>query len=239
LTAAAAPSGPTPGSGSSRPKVKLPLALSKLPPGQRKLPREYLLENQRTRLLAAALDVFGERGFVKTSVSSLIKEAGTSRTTFYSFYPDKEGCFLATYDLGLEWLDSAARDGISQSDSWPLQVRGATANVLSRLAGDPRLARVCAVEAAFAGPEVRARQREMFGTIAQGLRRGRGTRPGMKKLTDLFEPVLVGGASALVAGAVADGEAGSLTEFAPELTELLLTGYLGPAEARRVARGRD
>jgi AcrR family transcriptional regulator len=237
LTAAAAPSGPGAGGGRSRPKVKLPLALSKLPPGPRKLPREYLLESQRSRLLAAALDVFGEHGFAKASVSSLIKEAGTSRTTFYSLYPDKAGCFLATYDLGLEWLDSAARDGIEAADTWPLQVRGATTNVLSRLAGDPRLARVCAVEADFAGPEVRARRRELVARISLGLRQGRG-RPEARKLTDLFEPALVGGASALVAGAVADGEAGSLAEFAPDLTELLLTGYLGPAEARRVARGR-
>lgn len=217
--------------------MKLPLALSKLPAGPRKLPRDYLLENQRTRLLAAALDVFGEQGFVKTSVSSLIKEAGTSRTTFYSLYPDKAGCFLATYDLGLEWLDAAARAGIEGADTWPLQVRGATTNVLSRLAADPRLARVCTVEVHFAGPEVRARQNELDGTIVQGLRRGR-RRPDAKKLPTLFEPALVGGASALVTRAVVDGEAGSLTELAPDLIELLLTGYLGLAEARRVARGR-
>lgn len=222
----------------SRPKIELPPALSKLPAGRHQLPREIVLQTKRTRLLAAALDVFAERGFVKTSVTALIKEAGTSRTTFYSLFSGKGGCFFATYDLVLQRLDGAARAGIDQGDTWPLQVRAATASVLSLLAGDPRLARLCAVEVDFAGPEVRARRQEVVGQIARGLRQGRRGRPELRKLTDLFEPALVGGASALIAGTVVDGEAGLLEELAPELTELLLCFYLGAAEARRIARGR-
>lgn len=230
--------GPDRGSEPSRPKIELPLALSKVPAGRHQVPREILLESQRARLLAAALDVFAERGFVKTSVAALIKEAGTSRATFYSLYPDKAACFLATYDLALERLGRAALGALDGPETWPRQVRAVTASLLAALAEDPRLARLCAVEVDFAGPETRARREEMVGKVSAGLRRGRRGRPDLKKLTDLFEPALVGGASALIACAVADGEAGSLAGLAPELTELVLCAYLGAAEARRVARGR-
>jgi AcrR family transcriptional regulator len=223
---------------SSRPKIRLPLALSKLPPGRHDLPREFVRENQRARLLSAALSVFGERGYVKTSVATLIKEAGISRATFYSLYPDKAGCFLASYDLALEWLEAAARAGVDQAESWPPQVLAATKQVLALLASDPKLARLCTVEVHFAGPEVSARHREVIGQIGQALRPGRRCSPDGKRLTDLLEPALASGVSALIAAVVAEGEAKSLERLAPDLTELLLTAYLGPTEARRIARGR-
>jgi AcrR family transcriptional regulator len=218
------------------PKVELPLALSKLPPGRHRLPREFILANQRTRLLTAALGVFGERGFAKASVTSLIKEAGTSRTTFYTFFPDKEACFLATYELALEWLEASARTGIAEADTWPLQVRAATEQVLGLLAGDPRLARLCAVEVLLAGPLVHQRHDESVELAAGALRLGRAERPEAEKLAEFFERALVDGAGGLVANAVIAGQASSLSDLAPDLTELLLTIYIGPEEARRVAR---
>jgi AcrR family transcriptional regulator len=226
------------GPGPERPRVELPPALSKLPAARDQVPRGLIRVSQRTRLLGAALVLFGEQGFARTSASALIKEAGTSPTTFYALFADKSACFLAAYEVGLERLEEAARTGIDQADGWPLQLRGATAAVLALLAADPRLARLCAVEAHLAGPEVHARRQEMAETVAQGLRRGRRGRPEARKLPDLLEPVLVGGAAALIADAVADGGAGTLPKLAPELTELLLSFYLGPVEARRVARGR-
>lgn len=222
--------------GSPRPQVHLPLALSKLPPGRHNLPREFILDNQRTRLVSAALGVFGERGFQKTSIAALIKEAGTSRSTFYALFSDKDECFLAAYELAIGWLEAAAREGAAASEDWPLQVRGATAKVLALLAEDPRLARLCAVEVHLAGPEASARHGQLVEQVSEALRPGRQANPEMAKLSSYFESLLFGGAEALIADAVLAGEAESLAGLAPDLTELLLTVYLGPLEARRVAR---
>jgi AcrR family transcriptional regulator len=223
---------PSPG----RPRVRLPLALSKLPPGRHNLPREFVVENQRTRLLTAALTAFGERGFQAVSVTSLIKEASTSRSTFYSLFPDKEACFLATYEMSIEWLASEALAAAAEADAWAVQVRVATARVLSLLAEDPRVARVCAVEVHLAGPAARARHEELVDQISQALRAGRREQASAKGLTGILEPALVGGANWLISRALAKGDGAALSELAPDLTELLLTGYLGPKEARRIAR---
>lgn len=235
---AASSGGPGEEADSTRPKVRLPLALSKLPPGRHNLPREVVIENQRTRLLAAALTVFGQRGFAGTSIADLIKEAGTSRGTFYSLFPNKAACFLATYEIAIEWLDAAAREAVEGADTWPLQVRAATGEVISLLAKNPELARLCVIEVHFAGDEVQARRRALVDRIAGGLRVGRKESPDGKRLTALLEPALVYGATSVIARTIADGDAGALSALAPQLTELFLTAYLGPAEARRIARRR-
>jgi AcrR family transcriptional regulator len=221
-----------------RPKLPLPLALSRLPPGRHNLPREFIQENQRTRLLAAALTVFGEHGYLDASVQSLTKEASTSRTTFYALFPDKAACFLATYEVAIEWLKAETLAGAAEAETWPLQVRAATGKVLSMLAADPRLARVCAVEVHLAGPRARARHRELVEQIGQALSRGRRETPGAKRSTALLEPFLLGGANSLIAQVVEKGEAAALAELTPDLTELLLSPYIEPVKARRIARRR-
>jgi AcrR family transcriptional regulator len=221
---------------SSSPKILLPLALSKLSPGDHELPRELILENQRARLLEAGLTVFSDRGFVKASVSGLIEEAGTSRATFYAIFPDKAGCFLAVYEASLARLEAAARAGIEAADTWPLQLRAATENVLAQLAADPRLARICTVEVRAAGPDVDARHSRLVERIAEGLRGGRRHHPEGERLPLLLERALIGGSSALIASASLGDETSAFAQLGPELTELLLAAYLGPVEARRIAR---
>ena len=47
-------------------------------------------EATRQKLLDAAEGEFGERGFVKASVSSITKRAGVGQGTFYLYFPSKE-----------------------------------------------------------------------------------------------------------------------------------------------------
>lgn len=56
------------------------------------LPQPATLRGEATRqkLLAAAETEFGERGFVKASVSSITRRAGVGQGTFYLYFPGKE-----------------------------------------------------------------------------------------------------------------------------------------------------
>jgi AcrR family transcriptional regulator len=222
----------------SRPPLHLPPALSKIADSAGEPARSVVQVNQRARILVAALDLFGTDGYRQTGIPRLVREAATSQTTFYALFADKARCFAETYDLALGLLEEAARAGAAGAGSWPLQVRAATASVLELLASDPRLARLCAVEVHFVGGAVEERRRDLVGLLAAALGPGRAGRSEARKLPCALEPALLGAATGLIAEAVQGEETETLGRHAPDLCEWLLAFYLGPAQARRIARGR-
>ena len=63
--------------------------LERLPRGRHGLSREEVAAQQRTRILAATVDVVAELGYPETRVVDVIKRAGVSRKTFYELFDDK------------------------------------------------------------------------------------------------------------------------------------------------------
>ncbi len=66
-------------------------------------------EETRLRLLAAAAELFGERGIAATSVEEIAEAAGFSRGAFYSNFADKD-------DLVLAVLRKASDDAVKEID---------------------------------------------------------------------------------------------------------------------------
>lgn len=74
------------------------VAGSRLPRGPHSLSAEEVQASQRQRILDAALDVVGERGYASATVADITAAAGVSRTTFYEQFGNKLEAFLAAYD---------------------------------------------------------------------------------------------------------------------------------------------
>jgi AcrR family transcriptional regulator len=217
-------------SGGERPlpsNLPIPLALAKLPPGRHQLPREFVRENQRNRIMVAALNVFTDRGVAAASIGDLVREARLSRATFYQLFDDKNACFLALQDVVLTWLEAEAADAAAEAGTWPAQVRAVVAHVASLLEEDPRIARLCAVETFAAGPEALERQQWFVERASAALRIGRAEQPGEGPLPEILEPLLIRGAAYLIGHAIVDGAQASTEKFAAELSEILLIPYLG------------
>ena len=53
----------------------------------------------RERIVAAALRVFGERGFHGATISDVVRESGLSVGAIYTYFKGKDDLFLATCDL--------------------------------------------------------------------------------------------------------------------------------------------
>jgi AcrR family transcriptional regulator len=126
-----------------------------LPRGPHRLAREEVLASQRGRLLDAMAEVVAERGYGAATVADVIDHAGVSRKTFYEHFRDKEHCFLAAYDAGVEVLMATMR---AASD--PI------AAYLETLAAEPAFARTFLIEIAAAGPRALARRREVHDAFA-------------------------------------------------------------------------
>src|SRR3954471_7256007 len=89
------------------PSARVPKSL---PRGPHRLEREVVLASQRGRLLDAIAKVVAEKGYAATSVADVIELAGVSRKTFYEHFRDKEACFLAAYDAGVDILLATMRE---------------------------------------------------------------------------------------------------------------------------------
>lgn len=72
--------------------------LSKLPPGRHGLPRDFVLDNQRTRLLAGAARAVYDRGYAAATIEQIIAAAAVSRRTFYEHFDGKDLAVAALVD---------------------------------------------------------------------------------------------------------------------------------------------
>lgn len=217
-------------------EYRLPPALARQPLGRGRLRREFVERNQRDRILQAGLSVFGTSGFATATVKDLIDESSVSRATFYKFFADKDACLLALVEEVAGWLDEEARDAARGAEGWPAAVIAVTDRLVAVTFDDPRLGRLCAVEALLGGEEVRARRDIALDALAAGLRLGRKEQSSRKKLPRRLELLLAEGALAVVARksvASADPDA---RELAAELAQILLVPYLGMEGARRAVR---
>jgi AcrR family transcriptional regulator len=217
---------------------EFPDELARLPRGRHGLPQEFVEHNQRQRLLASFAHLLGERGYNEATITATAAGAGISTVTFYKHFETLEEVYLAALEETMSRLGPLLLEAFEASEDWPRSIRAALAALLELLAADPDAARLLTAEPFVAGSKVVERYRSAFDLIAPYLARGRELRdPKAEPLPPTTERSLLGAASSLVGRHAFTGRAEELTGLLPDLTQFLLTPYLGPVEARRVALG--
>jgi AcrR family transcriptional regulator len=206
---------------------------ARLPPGRHGLPRTYVAENQRERLLNGVVEAVAAHGYNATTIGRIAEAAKISRRTFYEYFAGKEECFLAAYAM----VDVHVRDSMlaapGASEPWPDRIRARLAALLDVLARDPTVARFYLVEPLAAGGEVAARYRDSMQLLAETLR-PEPEPPGLD--IEVRDQALIGGVATLIVRRLNAGATERLPELLPDLVELVLAPYLGREEAQRLAR---
>jgi AcrR family transcriptional regulator len=103
-------------------------------------------------LLRAATEVFARGGFANASVDEIVAGARVSRTSFYEFFPNKEHCLLAVFELGMQRLFGAFAEALNRESTPRELVRQTVRTLAGTLAADPPMARVLLIEAVGATP---------------------------------------------------------------------------------------
>jgi len=214
-----------------------PDELAQLPHGRHGLPPEFVERNQRERLIASLTALVGEVGYAEATITATTAGAGVSSRTFYKYFATIEECFLAAFEKGLEQIRPAVAEAFESEREWPLKVRAGLGAALAEFAAHPQIARLLTTEPFVAGPQIAGRHKAVVEELAPFLRCGREPRGGREPLPETTEKGLLGAASALVARHLLAGESDKLPELLPDLTQFLLTPYLGAAEAHRTAVG--
>jgi AcrR family transcriptional regulator len=212
--------------------------MTPLPRGRHGLPREFIAQNQRERLLAAIAEALDERGYDGTTVSLISSTAQVSKSDFYRHFASKDECFLAAYDDAVERLRDDVVTACGGQRQWADGVCAGLAAALERLAADPARANLLLVEGLRAGPEVYGRFQGAVESFVPYLRNGAPAGTSAVQVADAADEAVVGGIASMLGRRVLAGEADGLDRFFPELAEFALTPYLGVAEARRIISAR-
>jgi AcrR family transcriptional regulator len=215
-----------------------PPELARLPPGRHGLPREFVIHNQRERLIAGLAEAIAENGYSGTTIAHITRHAAVSRRTFYEHFSSKDECFVAAYDTVMEELRGRVSNAFEGEEDWPHAVKAGISAMLEFLAAEPHLARLCMVEALVAGPVVVERYDAAIQSFVPYFKLGReGRAPEvLARLSPTTEEALVGGMVSLISRRIIAGKAEELEELLPDLVEFTLTPYLGSADAAKIAR---
>jgi AcrR family transcriptional regulator len=220
------------------PADEYPPELAKLPPGRHGLPREFVVHNQRERLIAGLAEAIAEHGYAGTTIAHITRAAAVSRRTFYEHFASKDECFVVAYETVMSELRERISEAFDEVDDWALAIKAGIAAMLGFLAAEPNLARLCMVEALVAGPVVVERYDAAIQSFVPYFREGRKGQPPevLARLSPTTEEALVGGMVSLISRRIIAGRTADLEDLLPDLVEFTLTPYLGSAAAARIAK---
>jgi AcrR family transcriptional regulator len=208
-----------------------------LPPGRHGLPRSFVIENQRERILSAVAYVTSAASYAEMSVEDIIVTAGVSRRTFYEHFKNKEDVFLAAYDAVTARLVEQVVAAVEAAESFADRAAAGLRAFLEFVASEPAFGRMCIVEVLAAGPEAIKRRNDTMRAFAALIQRNAEEMLGANGPPALTAETIVGGIYEVVYTRVLRGEIRTLPALLPDLTYSALLPYLGP-EAAREERSR-
>jgi AcrR family transcriptional regulator len=131
----------------------------------------------RDRLLAAAQELFGSRGYDGTSIEAVLDATDTKRGSLYHHFASKEELFDAVLDRLVAGITESVAAAASAAGPDPVDALVAGCRVWLRLALDPAIQRIFLVDAPAVVGWTRLRQldeRHTLGRLRAGLQRASG-----------------------------------------------------------------
>jgi AcrR family transcriptional regulator len=207
-----------------------------LPPGRHGLPRRFVKENQRERMLDAVADVVSLAGYSAMSVEDIIGAAGVSRRTFYDNFKSKEDAFLAALDTVGGQLLERVQAAYDAGETFAGCVVSCLSTFLEFISAEPRYADMCIVEVLAAGPAAIERRNAVMKQLSLLLHSGGQTITKGDCPPELTAETIVGGIYEIVYSRVLQGKASTVRELLPDLAYSMMLPYLGHAAAEREIR---
>jgi AcrR family transcriptional regulator len=211
--------------------------LAVLPRGRHAAPRDVVRQTQRARMLDAMVQSVAEKGYARVAVADVVERAGVSRKTFYEQFANKEECFLAAYDDGVDRLLVAIDAALATlAPDWLAAARRAVEVYLDAMAASPGFARAFLIEALGAGPSALERRGAVQDRFAAQLKavhcRARTDIPEIPEVPPHTFRAAVGAVNELVTAHVLESGAQTL----PELTDAVLDVHLALLVGRELAQ---
>ena len=140
--------------------------------GDTKVPRTERGRRTLRKLLDAAAEEFGEKGFHEASVSSITRRAGVALGSFYTYFDSKDALFRALVADMSEKVRTSARSALTDGMG-PLEIERAALTAFLRFAAEHKEVYRIIDEAEFVDPDsYRTHYETIAARIADRLRAG-------------------------------------------------------------------
>jgi AcrR family transcriptional regulator len=177
------------------------------------------------------IESISQRGYKATTVAHAIALAGVSRRAFYELFPNKEECFLATYDIVVARSRKRVLDAWAGERGWANRVHAGAKALLDDVAEQPKGPRLVLVEALGVGPKSRERMQLAGFTFERMVVGAYQLAPDGVALSQLTARGIVGGVRQVVFKRLREGRERELLSLTDEVLDWI-ESYRTPAVAR-------
>jgi len=189
------------------------------------LPREFVASHKRRRMMDAIAELTAENGYEATKIADIVRRAAVARKTLYDNFDGKEDLFLSAIDASVSELRLAVEEGCRGGDgSSEARIVGGLEALLEFVAERPAAARMCMVEAISATP---SSARLYDAAMRDFVDLFRESAPDGADLPETIEESLVGGVAWILQSQIRRGDAEQAPDLLPELSQFVLSPYLG------------
>jgi AcrR family transcriptional regulator len=211
-------------------------AEGRLPSGRHDLPRQFIVKNQRERIIDATAAIVAEKGLANLTIPEIARRANVSHQTFYEMYPTKDDAFLGAQKVGMHQALLVTVEAYEvHKDDWPRAVAAGLRALLAYLASEPAHAHLNLVDTFAASPEAIEIRDTRLHAFAAYLQPGYHYADG-RKVPGIAPEAIAGGIWQVLHFLIESDRTEELPQIAPQLIYMALTPFLGPKEAAKVAR---
>jgi AcrR family transcriptional regulator len=233
------------GEGSDRPGQEGALSTSeralraegRLPSGRHDLSRQFVVKNQRERIVDATAAIVAEKGLAGLTIPEIARRANVSHQTFYEMYPTKHDAFLGAQKIGLhQALLVTVQAYDAHKDDWPKAIAAGLRALLDYLASEPAHSHLNLVDTFAASPDAIEIRDTRLRAFAAYLQPGYHHAPKDRKVPGIAPEAIAGGIWQVLNHYIEDERTSELPDVASQLIYAALTPFLGPKAAAKAAR---
>jgi AcrR family transcriptional regulator len=176
-------------------------------------------------MMDAMAELTAENGYETTKIADIVRRAAVARKTLYDNFDGKVDIFLSAFNSTLADMREAIEAGCAEADaSFEASVVAGLEALLEFIAERPAAARMCMLEAISATPSSARLYDAGMRDCVQLLR---AHAPADAGLPDTIEESLIGGVAWILQLKIRKGEAEDAPELLAELSQFVLSPYLG------------
>ena len=191
-------------------------------------------------MLEAIASAVAAKGYAATTVGDVVKGAGVSRKTFYEHFADKEECFIAAWDAGVQMIFDAIHESQRDAEGQIERMLFGLRAYLRTLASKPAFARSFLIEVVAAGPQAEARRADVHERFAELFATqhalARRERPDLPEVPREICRAAVGAVNELTSDYVRNGRTADLPELESTILYLELVLFSGHEVAAAATR---
>lgn len=181
----------------------------------------------RERIMEAALEACGERGYRDATVQDVIDRYGGHRQQFYGHFASKAQCYVAAYEFELERLYAMLEARAAAEPSWQRGLVSVLYGLADFLCAQTTLARGLLVEVHVAGGPALLKRLEVFERLTRAVDSARHETESRHSPPPVTATFMVGAIEAAVTSALSRAEPGDFVAAVPELAQMVLAAYFG------------